>query len=144
MKFIVRAAFLFVICTANLFSQGDPFKNAIDSLFKVHYSDTTVGVSIGVVFYNPATNEYLRRLFYHGQKNRSTHEAPDSTTVYQIGSVTKTFTAMVMAHMLRYNMANRWDLIKNYLPDTLRVPFWVNGNDTTRINLLELVTHFPV
>lgn len=142
MKFIVRAAFLFVICTANLFSQGDPFKNAIDSLFKVHYSDTTVGVSIGVVFYNPATNEYLRRLFYHGEKNRSTHEAPDSTTVYQIGSVTKTFTAMVMAHMLRYNMANRWDLIKNYLPDTLRVPFWVNGNDTTRINLLELVTHF--
>ncbi|HMQ78638.1 MAG TPA: serine hydrolase [Ignavibacteria bacterium] len=142
MKIISGAAFLILICTGSLFSQNDPFKTAIDSLFREHYSDTSVGVSIGVVYYNPNTNEYLRRLFYYGEKNRATHEAPDSNTVYQIGSVTKTFTAMVMAHMLRYNMSSRWDLIENYLPDTLRVPYWVNGNDTTRINLLELVTHF--
>ena len=142
MKIITRAALILVFCICSLFSQGDPLKNAIDSLFKVHYSDTTVGVSIGVVFNNPNTGQYIRKLIYHGEKNRATHEAPDSTTVYQIGSVTKTFTAMVMAHMLRYNLANRWDLIQNYLPDTLRVPYWVNGNDTTRINLLELVTHF--
>lgn len=142
MKVILRAAVLILLIAGTAFSQGDPFKSAIDSLFRVHYSDTTVGVSIGVVYHNPNTNEYLRRLFYYGEKNRSTHERPDSNTVYQIGSVTKTFTAMVMAYMLRYNMANRWDLIENYLPDTLRVPYWVNGNDTTRINLLELVTHF--
>jgi CubicO group peptidase (beta-lactamase class C family) len=142
MKILSRAAILFLICTGSLFSQGDPFKNAIDSLFRVHYSDTSVGVSIGVVYYNPTTNEYLRRLFYYGEKDRATHQPPDSNTVYQIGSVTKTFTAMVMAYMLRYNMANRWDLIQSYLPDTLRVPYWVNGTDTTRINLLELVTHF--
>lgn len=123
-------------------AQNDPLGNAIDSLFRVHYSDTSVGVSIGVVHKNPQTNETFRRFFYFGEKNRSTHEPPDSTTVYQIGSVTKTFTAMVMAYMLKNNLANRWDLIEDYLPDTLRVPYWVNGSDTTRINLLELVTHF--
>ncbi len=137
--FILAVLCLFI---GTAFTQNDPFKNAIDSLFRVHYSDTTVGVSIGVVYKNPNTGEYLRRLFYHGEKNRSTHEAPDSNTVYQIGSVTKTFTAMVMAYMLRYNLASRWDLIKSYLPDSLHMPVWVNGIDTTKINLLELVTHF--
>jgi len=142
MKIISRAAILLIICTGSLFAQGDPFKNAIDSLFRVHYSDTTVGVSIGVVYKNPVTNEYLRRLFYYGEKDRATHQPPDSNTVYQIGSVTKTFTAMVMAYMLHYNMINRQDLIRDFLPDTLRVPYWVNGTDTTAINLVELVTHF--
>lgn len=144
-----KAAFLFILILLqfmllqqNAVSQSTQFKNAIDSLFRVHYSDTTVGVSIGVVYKNPNTGEYIRHLFYHGEKDRTTHAAPDSNTVYQIGSVTKTFTAMVMAYMLKNNLANRWDLIKTYLPDTLRFPYWVNGSDTTRINLLELVTHF--
>jgi CubicO group peptidase (beta-lactamase class C family) len=142
MKRILFIALIILLSSASAFSQNDQFKNAIDSLFRVHYSDTSVGVSIGVVYKNPTTGEYLRRLFYHGEKNRTTHEAPDSTTVYQIGSVTKTFTAMVMAYMLRYNLANRLDLIKNYLPDTLHIPVWINETDTTKINLLELVTHF--
>lgn len=118
-------------------------KNAVDSLFRKYYAgDTIVGVSIGVVFRNPNTNEYLRKLFFYGEKNRATHEAPDSLTVYQIGSVTKTFTAMVMAQMLRNNTIHRNDLIQSYLPDSVRIPYWVVGSDTTRINILELVTHF--
>lgn len=34
-------------------SQSAAFNNAIDSLFGVHYSDTSVGVSIGVIYKNP-------------------------------------------------------------------------------------------
>lgn len=142
MKILFRSALFIIFFVSVSFSQSDPFGRAIDSLFRVHYSDTTVGVSIGVIFKNPANNEFIKRYFYHGEKDRTTHARPDSATVYQIGSVTKTFTAMVMAYMLRYNMANRYDLIKSYLPDSLRMPYWVNGTDTTRINLLELVTHF--
>ncbi|HMT11241.1 MAG TPA: serine hydrolase domain-containing protein, partial [Ignavibacteria bacterium] len=142
MKILFRAAFFILLLVSVTFSQNDAFTRAIDSLFRVHYSDTTVGVSIGVIFRNPNTNEFVKRYFYHGEKDRTTHARPDSATVYQIGSVTKTFTAMVMAHMLRYNMANRYDLVKSYLPDSLRMPYWVNGIDTTKINLLELVTHF--
>ena len=95
MKILFRAAFLIILSVSVSFSQNDPFGRAIDSLFRVHYSDTTVGVSIGVIYKNPVTNEFIKRYFYHGEKDRSTHARPDSTTVYQIGSVTKTFTAML-------------------------------------------------
>src|SRR4030095_15903083 len=105
---------LLFIVACNFCNAPNAFQSAIDSLFNLNYSDTTVGVSIGLIYYNPNTGEYVQDYYFYGEKDRSTHLPPDSLTVYQIGSVTKTFTAMVMAYMLHYGMATRDDLIQSY------------------------------
>lgn len=133
--------FLF-INIENSRSQTAVLDRAVDSIYKAVMIDTTVGTSIGVIIKNPQTGLFIKKLYNFGQKNRTTHEAPDSTTVYQIGSVTKTFTAMIMAHMLRSNLIKRSDRIKSYLSDTISIPYWINGNDTTFITVIDLVTHF--
>lgn len=133
---------LILLSAQSSYTQTALLDHAVDSLIKKNQMDTTIGTSIGVIIKNPQTGLLIKKYYYLGEKNRTTHAAPDSTTVYQIGSVTKTFTAMVMAHMLRNNLIKRSDRIQSLLSDTISIPYWVNGNDTTFINLIDLVTHY--
>jgi len=145
MKKAVLIVILAISCIAisqSSNAQTAQLDRAIDSLIKSNSMDTTIGMSIGVVVRNPHTGLYIRKFYYKGEKDRTTHLPPDSTTVYQIGSVTKTFTAMIMAHMLRSNMIKRNDRVQSYLSDTIRIPYWINGSDTTFISVIDLVTHF--
>jgi CubicO group peptidase (beta-lactamase class C family) len=137
---LILTSFFFNVKSSD--AQTAALDHAVDSIFKARMIDTTVGTSIGVIIKNPQTGLFIKKLYNFGQKNRTTHEAPDSTTVYQIGSVTKTFTAMIMAHMLRSNTIKRNDRIQSYLSDTISIPYWINGNDTTFITVIDLVTHF--
>lgn len=141
--FLLFLTLILVLLTAHISTaQTALLDHAIDSLIKKNQMDTTIGTSIGVIIKNPQTGVLIKKYYHLGEKNRTTHAAPDSTTVYQIGSVTKTFTAMVMAHMLRNNLIKRNDRIQSYLSDTISIPYWINGNDTTFITVLDLVTHY--
>jgi CubicO group peptidase (beta-lactamase class C family) len=62
---------------------------------------------------------------------------PDEYTVFEIGSITKTFTALVLADMALRGEVGLGDPVRKYLPDTVRVPTW-KGQEIT---LLHLATH---
>jgi serine-type D-Ala-D-Ala carboxypeptidase/endopeptidase len=62
---------------------------------------------------------------------------PDgATTIFEIGSITKTFTATLLADMAREGLVGLDDPVQRYLPDGVRVP--VRGREIT---LEELASH---
>lgn len=88
------------------------------------------GAVVGIV------RDGKRQVYAFGTKDRSTDAKPDEYTLFEIGSVTKTFTATLLAQMIIEGECRAEDQVKTYLPD-LVIPEFEN----TPITLLDLVTH---
>ncbi len=85
----------------------------IDSLALAHLGNAAnCGITIGIV------NGDKTELFYYGTTNKKTGHLPDANTLYEIGSLTKTFTGIVLAHAINEGKINPDDDIRKYLPDT--------------------------
>jgi CubicO group peptidase (beta-lactamase class C family) len=78
------------------------------------------------------------RYFSLGRVTRAP-DAPlaDSTTIFEIGSITKTFTAVLLADMVCRGEVQYDDPVARYLPDSVRVP----ERSGRRITLRHLVAH---
>ncbi|HKU36916.1 MAG TPA: serine hydrolase domain-containing protein [Polyangiales bacterium] len=63
--------------------------------------------------------------------------APDASSLFEIGSVTKVFTALLLAQMTLHGEVELDDPVRDYLPSTLRLPEWAGRP----ISLRDLVTH---
>src|ERR1051325_11838030 len=77
------------------------------------------------------------RIFSFG--NMSTrHNIPvNESTLFNIGSITKTFTTLLLADMVKQGLVNLTDPIERYLPSSVKVPEF-NGQ---KITLEHLATH---
>ena len=60
----------------------------------------------------------------------------DPDTIFEIGSVTKAFTGILLADMVKQGQVKLDDPVRKYLPDTVQVP-----KDKREITLLDLATH---
>jgi CubicO group peptidase (beta-lactamase class C family) len=60
--------------------------------------------------------------------------APDENTVFEIGSVTKLFTSLVLADMIERGEVKPGDPVGKYLPDTVKMPRF----ETREITLLDI------
>lgn len=85
----------------------------------------TVGIVVGVV---DATGP---RFFSYGATSRAGGRPVDEHTVYEIGSVTKVFTALSLADMAAKGDVGLDDPVQRFLPDSVRVP----KRDTLQITL---------
>jgi CubicO group peptidase (beta-lactamase class C family) len=63
--------------------------------------------------------------------------APDGQTVFELGSVTKTFTALLLQQMAQANEVSLADPVQKYLPQGVTVP----QRSGQEIRLIDLVTH---
>ena len=63
--------------------------------------------------------------------------APTAQTLFEIGSVTKTFTGLLLADAVERGLVRPADPIQSYLPDSLEVPTHASGP----ITLEQLATH---
>ena len=66
----------------------------------------------------------------YGYKNKIEKIYNDTSTIYQIGSITKTFTSAIILHLQDEKMLSLTDKITKYIPD------YPNGDDITIENLL--------
>jgi CubicO group peptidase (beta-lactamase class C family) len=64
-------------------------------------------------------------------------QPPDEHSICEIGSVTKVFTALVLANMVLRGEVALDDPVRKYLPSTVQMPTW-RGREIT---LLHLATH---
>ena len=78
-----------------------------------------------------------RKIISAGQCRSDDSRPPDGDTVFEIGSVTKVFTALLLAEMAEKNEVGLNDPVAKYLPAGFKVPA---GNGKT-ISLLDLATH---
>ena len=73
----------------------------------------TVGVSIAIL-------KDDRAYYYnYGETARGNDKLPDSNTIYEIGSISKTFTSILLAALTREGKVSLNDPINKYLPDSI-------------------------
>lgn len=90
----------------------------------------TRALSIGVIHDGMTTS------YYYGETERDNDQLPDEETLYEIGSISKTFTATLLAYLAQQNEISLDDPITHYLPDTLRL-----NEDLRDITLQQLANH---
>ncbi len=91
-----------------------------------------VGAMVGII-----DGSGSKRVFSFGTKAVGTEDPPDSNTVFEIGSVTKTFTATLLAEMHRRGLLST-ALAQSYLPETGVI---LPTRDGVPITLFHLATH---
>lgn len=109
-----------------------PHKSNIDGIVKpLVDAEEIVGAVVGIV-----TPDGEHTLCY-GSTSLSEPKPPDGDTIFEIGSLTKVVTGVLLAKMISGNFVALDDPVSEYLPDSVNVPT-VSGKPMT---LLHLATH---
>jgi D-alanyl-D-alanine-carboxypeptidase/D-alanyl-D-alanine-endopeptidase len=90
-----------------------------------------VGIVAGVIDSNG------RRVISYGAVAKGDPRRVDGDTVFEIGSITKAFTSLLLADMVRSRDVELTDPVAKYLPATIKVP----QRDGRVITLQDLSTH---
>jgi len=103
----------------------------VDSI-ALNYSrkGNTRALAIGILN-NGKTSSY-----YYGETEKGNRQLPDENTLFEIGSITKTFTATLLAYLAQQQLLDLEDPITKYLPDTL-----ADNLDLQKITLKHLANH---
>jgi serine-type D-Ala-D-Ala carboxypeptidase/endopeptidase len=83
---------------------------------RVGSENNGTGIVIGVVDANG------RRIVSYGSLAKNDNRKLDGDTVFEIGSMTKVFTSLVLMDMVRRGEVALTDPISKYLPDSVKVP----------------------
>ncbi len=110
--------------TDNVLSTGlDKKVEAIVQPFM--FESKTVGLSIGIL------KEGKTYFYNYGETKKGSGQIPSSENLYEIGSITKTFTGIILAKAITENKIKLNDPVNKYLPDN--IPVIKFGNDTLKI-----------
>jgi len=98
---------------------------------RVDVQHKTDGIVVGVI------TKHGREIIAYGKFDASDPRVPDGETVYEIGSITKVFTSLLLCDMALHGEVKLSDPVAKYLPQDVHVPTR-NGK---QITLLDLATH---
>ncbi len=98
---------------------------------RVDYYKKDVGIVVGIIK-NGET-----KIFSYGKLDKNKSDVPDANTIYEIGSITKTFTCTILADMVLKGEISLDDPAQKFMPDGITVPTY-NGK---QITLRHLATH---
>jgi CubicO group peptidase (beta-lactamase class C family) len=90
----------------------------------------TVGLSIGIL------KDGQISTYNYGETARGNNQLPTTNTIFEIGSITKTFTATLLAYCAGLGKVKLSDPITKYLPDSVKTNAALNA-----ITLLTLSNH---
>ena len=88
-------------------------KNIDSAARKYIQKSNTVGISIGILKNGVVTT------YDYGETGRGNHTLPDANTLFEIGSITKTFTSTLLAYYVNEGKVKLDDPITKYLPDSV-------------------------
>jgi D-alanyl-D-alanine-carboxypeptidase/D-alanyl-D-alanine-endopeptidase len=143
MKRIFRLLLLLLLSSSSYAQQSDnPLKSMLDSTVDklvINYmkEGKRVGVSIGVN-YNGRTYTYN-----YGETSPGSGILPTDRSVYEIGSITKTFTGLLIAHAITEGKMNLNDDIRKFLPGSFPNLQYLNGDPVKIAYLLAHTAQFP-
>jgi D-alanyl-D-alanine-carboxypeptidase/D-alanyl-D-alanine-endopeptidase len=112
--------------------------SSVDRAALTYMSDSSrVGLSAGIVY---GGHSYT---YNYGRTGPSTGQLPSSHTLYEIGSVTKTFTALLLAHAKVQKRIDWNDDIRRYLKGAYPALQYTNGEAVKLVYLLAHISRFP-
>lgn len=83
---------------------------------RIDMQHRSVGIVVGVV------TPQGRRVVAHGALNQSDPRPLDGDTIFEIGSVTKVFTSLLLADMVQRGEVTLADPVDKYLPEGVKLP----------------------
>jgi serine-type D-Ala-D-Ala carboxypeptidase/endopeptidase len=98
---------------------------------RIDQQKQAVGIVVGVIEPNG------RRVVAYGELAKGDPRTLDGDTIFEIGSVTKVFTSLLLADMASRNEVALDDPAAQYLPESVQMP----KRDGKSITLLDLSTH---
>src|SRR6266566_9509983 len=126
---ILLLATQFLAAAHNGFSEAEA--EAIQAFLRENFGNTNAGMVIGLV------DERGSRVLAAGKLDNGTRQEVNGDTVFEIGSVTKTFTTLLLVDMVERGKVKLDDPVAKYLPESVKVP----SRNGKQITLLDLVTH---
>jgi CubicO group peptidase (beta-lactamase class C family) len=90
-----------------------------------------IGLVVGVI------DKRGRQIYGYGKLSADSDKKPDGETVFEIGSITKVFTALLLADMAEEGLVKLDDPVQKYLPEGVKVP----KRGEKEMTLLHLATH---
>ncbi len=121
---------------------NNPLKTRLDTV--VHQAalaylkdNNRVGFSLGFI-----ANKN-RHQYHYGETAPGSGVLPSSTSIYEIGSITKTFTGVLVAHAVKEGKMDLKADIRNYLPGNFPNIQYPNGDPVKLIYVLAHVAMFP-
>jgi CubicO group peptidase (beta-lactamase class C family) len=103
---------LFLICTFSLSSQSPGLSNKIDSLISINVTNSTPGCVVGIV----KDGKILYKQCY-GMANLDYRIPVTDSTVFNLASVSKQFTAFLVLLIEREGILSLDDEIQKYIPE---------------------------
>src|SRR5436309_1615580 len=95
---------------------------------RVDEGKKAVGIVVGTI------DEKGRDVIGYGRLSKGRKDTPDGETIFEIGSITKVFTSLVLADMIERGEVKPDDPVQEYLPASVKVP----TRDGRQITLLDL------
>ena len=114
----------FPAAAQNDFGEAD----AIQAFLRQNFANTNAGMVIGLL------DERGSRIFSAGKMDNGTSEEVSGDTVFEIGSITKTFTSLLLHDLVRDGDMKLSDPVAHYLPGVVNVPVH-GGKEITLLNL---------
>ncbi|MGY0036644.1 serine hydrolase domain-containing protein [Pedobacter sp. NJ-S-72] len=103
----------------------------VDSVARIYIQKSnTVGLSIGVL------KDGKMYTYGYGKTETENGKLPDENTVFEIGSITKTFTAEILAYYINIGKISLTDPITKYLPDSVATNPYLQ-----KIRIINLINH---
>lgn len=129
---IVPVIAALTLSSANVFAQL-PSDAEIRKILadRVYSQNLGIGIVVGVIDANG------RRVFAFGGLSRNDHRRLDGDTVFEIGSITKEVTSLLLTDMARRGEVALTDSVSRYLPEGVTVP----ERNNRKITLADLSTH---
>jgi D-alanyl-D-alanine-carboxypeptidase/D-alanyl-D-alanine-endopeptidase len=103
---------------------------------RVDETKKAVGIVVGTL------DESGRHVTGYGKVAKDRSQAPDGDTVYEIGSITKVFTSLLLADMVERGEVKLDDPVAKYLPKTVKMPSR-NGREITLLDISEQRSGLP-
>ena len=103
----------------------------IRSLSRIDKQQQSMGIVVGVI------DSTGRRTISYGKFDTGDNRAVDGNTIFEIGSVTKVFTSLLLADMVQRGEVALTDSVAKYLPAGVKMP----ERNGRQITLEDLATH---
>ena len=95
-------------------------------------SKKTVGAAVGII--KPGCE---KEMFFFGEKTKGRRDLPDENTLFEIGSINKTMTGVVLADMVLKGAINLDDAVEDHLPGVVNFPRY----NSEKIRFKHLANH---
>ncbi len=121
-----------LLCAEEASFPVDKFKPEIDNIVKpVVEGNWCPAIAVGLIYEGQA------RVWGYGSTSSKNANPPDGDTVFEIGSITKLFTKLLLSDMVHKNEMDLEDKAQVYLPKGVRMP----TKDGKEITLFMLSNH---